>query len=182
MTARVTLTVTGIAAGLGLYALSQMADAGILAGRPLLALAGFAACFFTALLAMAGPLPVVRAALGALIIATGVTVLLSVAALGFVRAEDVLDSPHAVLGAVILTLVPLPFWIAGHGAGWRDYRALFGESWAIVVRLVAAWAFVGLVWAVILLSDALLKGVGINVIDRVIDLGPMSWLITGGVL
>ncbi|RGP37042.1 DUF4153 domain-containing protein [Pseudotabrizicola alkalilacus] len=182
MTARVVLTAMGIAAGLGVYALSQMAEAGILTGRPLLAVATFVACFFTALLAMAGPLAVARAALGALIIASMVTALLSVAAAGFVSAEDVLDSPHAVLGAVVLTLVPLPFWIAWHAGDWRDYRRLFGESWAIVVRAVAAWAFVGLVWAVILLSDALLKAVGIDLIDRMIDLGPMTWLITGGVL
>ncbi|MFN4155341.1 MAG: DUF4153 domain-containing protein [Paracoccaceae bacterium] len=182
MTARAVLTATGIAAGLGLYALSQMAEAEILTGRPLLALAAFVACFFTALLAMAGPLSVARAAIGALFIAAVVTVLVTVAASGFVTAGDVLESPHAVLGAMILTLVPLPFWIARHGAGWGDYRALFGESWSIVVRAVAAWAFVGLVWAVILLSDALLKAVGIDLIDRMIDLGPVTWLITGGAL
>ncbi|MDO8882887.1 MAG: DUF4153 domain-containing protein [Pseudotabrizicola sp.] len=182
MTARAVLTGTGMAAGLGLFALSQLADAGVLAGHPLLGAATFAACFFATLLAMAGPLSVVRAALGALFVALGVTVLLSIAALGFVRVEDVLDSPQAVLGAVILTLIPLPFWIARHGAGWRDYPALFAEAWAIVVRVVAAWAFVGLVWAVVLLSDALLKGVGIDLIDRMIDLEVMPWLITGGVL
>ncbi len=182
MTARAMLTGTGVAAGLGLYALSELASNGILTGLPLLSLATFVTCFFTALLAMAGPLSVVRAAMGAAIIAGVVTLLLSIAATGFVRAGDVLDSPHAVLGAVILTLVPLPFWIARHGAGWRDYAALFGQAWAIVVRAVAAWAFVGLVWAVILLSDALLKAVGIDLIDRMIDLGPVSWLITGGVL
>lgn len=182
MTARAVLTATGLAAGLGLFALTRMADAGVLAGRPLLALAAFVACFFTALLAMAGPLAPARAALGAMGVAVAVTVLLSVAALGFLRVEDVMNSPQVVLGAIILTLVPLPFWIARHGAGWRDYPTLFGESWAIVVRVVAAWAFVGLVWAVILLSDALLKGVGIGLIDRLIDLEVMPWLITGGVL
>ena len=182
MMTRAVLTGVGIAAGLGLYALSQMAEVEILTGRPLLGLATFVACFFTALLAMAGPLSVPRAGLGALIIASVVTVLLTVSAFGFVTVEDVLGSAHAVLGAMVLTLVPLPFWIAAHGTGWRDYSALFGESWAIVVRAVAAWAFVGLVWAVIFLSDALLKAVGIDLIDRIIDLGPMPWLITGGVL
>ena len=182
MTARVVLTGVGIASGLGLYALTQLAEAEVLSGRPLLAMAAFAACFFTALLAMAGPLSLARAALGALMVAVVVSGLLSVAAAGFVTVEDVLDSPHAVLGAVVLTLVPLPFWVARFGAGWRDYRTLFAESWAIVVRAVAAWAFVGLVWAVILLSDALLKVVGIDLIARLIDLGPMPWVITGGVL
>ena len=182
MTQRIVLTGTGAAAGLALFALSQMAEAGVLSGRPLLGVSAFAACFFAALLGMAGPLSVRRALLGALGIATVVSVLLSVAALGFGSAQDVLDSPHAVLGAVILTLVPMPFWIAHQGAGWRDYPTLFGESWAIVVRAVAGWAFVGLVWAVIFLSDALLKVVGIDLIDRVVDMGPARWLITGAVL
>ncbi|TGD66154.1 DUF4153 domain-containing protein [Tabrizicola sp. WMC-M-20] len=182
MTARAVLTGMGIAAGVGLYGLSQLAETGSLAGRPLLAVASFVFCFFTALMLMTGPLSAARAALGALLIAAGVTVMSGFAALGFVRAEDVLDSPHAVLGSVILALLPLPFWIASHRGGWRNYAALFGESWAMVVRVLAAWAFVGLVWAVILLSDALLKGVGIGLIDRVMDLGPTSWLVTGGAL
>ncbi|NEX45665.1 DUF4153 domain-containing protein [Pseudotabrizicola algicola] len=182
MIARAVLTATGVAAGLGLYALSELAELGVLGGLPLLAVATFVACFFTAVLAMTGPLSLRRAAMGAGAIAGGVAVLLTLAATGFVRPEAVLDSPHAVLGAAILTLVPLPFWIARHGAGWTDYASLFAQAWAIVVRAVAAWAFVGLVWAVILLSDALLKAVGIDLIDRMLDLGPTTWVITGGVL
>ncbi|WP_168219759.1 DUF4153 domain-containing protein [Pseudotabrizicola formosa] len=182
MTARALLAGMGIAAGLGLYGLSQLAEAGSLAGLPLLAAASFVLCFFTALMLMTGPLGAARAALGALLIAVGVTVLSGSAALGFVRAEDVLDSPHVVLGCMILTLLPLPFWIALQRGDWQNYAVLFGESWAIVVRVLAAWAFVGLVWAIILLSDALLKGVGITLIDQMVDLGPTSWLITGGAL
>lgn len=182
MTARAVLTGTGLAAGLGLHVLSQLAEAGSLAGRPLLAIATVVICFFTALMAMTGPLSLARAAGGAVVIALGVTVMSGVAALGFVQAEDVLDSPHAVLGSLVLTLLPIPFWIAAQRGDWRDYAVLFGESWAIAVRVLAALAFVGLVWAVLLLSDALLKGVGITLIDRLLDLGPASWLITGGAL
>jgi hypothetical protein len=182
MAGRVVLAAIGAAAGLAVYGLSELAEAGVLPARALLGLTAFAAGFFVALLAMAGPVTLRRAATGAAGVALGVAVLLSVAALGFVRAEDVMESPAAVLGAVLLTLVPLPFWIARQRAGWRDYPTLFGESWGIVVRLVTSWAFVGLVWAVILLSDALLKVVGIALVDRLIDLGPMRWIITGAAL
>jgi hypothetical protein len=182
MTARAGLAAAGGVAGLSLYLISELAAAQVLAGRPLLAVAGFAGSFFAALLAMSGPIALRRAALGAGGIALAVMALLVVASLGFVRAEDVLDSAHVVLGAVILTLVPVPFWIAAQGPGWRDYGVLFAQSWGIVVRMVAAFAFTGLVWAVIFLSDALLQVVGLDLIDRVINLGPMPWLITGGVL
>ncbi len=131
---------------------------------------------------MTGPLSRRRAALGALLISVVVAGMLTVASFGFGSAYDVMDSPHAVLGATVLTLLPMPFWIAMQRGDWRDYPTLFGESWNIVVRAVAAWAFVGLVWAVIFLSDALLKVVGIDLIERALDLGPMRWLITGGVL
>lgn len=182
MAARMAMTALGMAAALALYTLWELADAGVLAGRPLLGAGALLGSFCVALLAMCGPLRLPQAGLGAGLIAIVVSALLSLAAMGFVTAEDVIDSPHAVLGAVILTLLPLPFWIAGQRGNWRDYRTLFGESWNIVVRAVAAWAFVGLVWAVILLSDALLGVVGIDLISSLLDVGPVSWLITGGVL
>ncbi|PJF11079.1 DUF4153 domain-containing protein [Pseudorhodobacter sp. MZDSW-24AT] len=182
ITRRALLTGTGAVAGLALFALSELAAHSLLIGLPLLAVATLIAAFFAALLAMAGPLTLGRAAVGAALVAVTVTLLLTVAALGFAPAQQVLDSAHAVLGAVILTLVPLPFWIARHGAGWRDYATLFRETWAMVVRAVAAWAFVGLVWAMILLSDALLKAVGIDLIDRMMDTGPFNWLVTGAAL
>ncbi|MFN7223888.1 MAG: DUF4153 domain-containing protein [Paracoccaceae bacterium] len=179
---RLAMTALGAAAAFGLYVLWRMAEADILTGRPLLAVSALAASFFATLLAMAGPLSVPRAARGAAMIAVVVSGLLSVASFGFVSVYDVMESPHAVLGAAILTLVPMPFWIALQRGVWSDYPTLFGESWNIVVRAIAAWAFVGLVWAVVFLSDALLKVVGIDLIERALDLGPMRWLITGGVL
>ncbi|MFN3846969.1 MAG: DUF4153 domain-containing protein [Paracoccaceae bacterium] len=182
ITSRLAMTALGAAAASALYVLWQMAEADILTGRLLLLMSALSASFFTALLAMAGPLSVLRAALGAGLIAVVVSGLLAVASFGFVSVYDVMDSPHAILGAAVLTLVPMPFWIAMQRGDWRDYGTLFGESWNIVVRAIAAWAFVGLVWAVIFLSDALLKVVGIDLIERALDLGPMRWVITGGVL
>lgn len=170
----------GMAAGLALFLLSEIAGSGALSDRLLMMLLALCATFFTALLAMAGPLRLRRALLGATVMALGVSGLLGIASLGFETVEGLLNSPQAVLGALVLGLVPMPFSIAAHGAGWRDYPTLFGESWSIVVRYGAAWAFVALVWAVILLSDALLRIVGITLIEALLDLGPMPWLITGG--
>lgn len=179
MKARAVMAAIGAAGALGLYALAELAQLGIVSGRPFLALVTATASFFLTLLAMIGPLTLARAALGAAIIAAAVTGLVITAAFGFAEVEDFLDSGSAVCAAIVVALVPMPFWIAGQRAGWRDYQDLFAQSWGIVVRSFAALAFVGLVWAALFLSDGLLQIVGIDLIDRVIGLGPMPWLISG---
>ena len=93
-----------------------------------------------------------------------------------------LQPPQIALAGFVLATVPLPFWIAANGAGWRSYPTLFGEAWSIVVRGGAACAFLGVVWGVIFLSDALLQVVGLRVIQNLLDVGPVAWLITGAVL
>lgn len=172
----------GVAAGAGHYLLFRLAETEALTGRGLLAVGVLLIVFFSGLLAMTGPLKPARAALGAAGIAIGVTALLLLVSLRFVTVEGIFDSPHPTLAAIVLATVPMPFWIAANRTSWRDYPMLFGESWGIVVRYAAAWAFVGVVWAVIWLSHALLSIVGIDLIQWLIDVGPVPWLITGGTL
>ena len=182
VTRRLGMSALGAGAGFAFYILSQLSEADIVSDRGLLGLGTATAVFFGGLLIMAGPLGIRRAALGAVGIALAVTVLLLLASLRFVAVEDMFQTPQIALAGFVLATVPLPFWIAANGAGWRSYPTLFGEAWSIVVRGGAACAFLGVVWGVIFLSDALLQVVGLRVIQNLLDVGPVAWLITGAVL
>jgi hypothetical protein len=179
---RIGMSAMGAAAGVAGYGLVRLADADLLSGRPLMAAVAFALTFFTALMGMEGPLRGLRAAFGAALMAVVVAGLLLLASLRFDPAEGVFDTPMVVLACIILALVPMPFWIARNGPGLRHYPTLFGESWAIVVRYMVAWLFVGAFWAVIVLSDGLLQLVGLRILDQVLTVGAVPWILTGGVL
>ncbi len=179
---RVLMATLGTGVGLGLYLPFRLAEIEVLSGRPLLVVGVLVATFSQGILAMAGPLRPVRAAIGAMVLAVGVTALVWIASLRFAQGDNVVLSLLAALAAVVLALIPLPFWIAGQGPGWRSYPALFTQAWGIVVRMAAAWAFVGVVWGLIFLSDALLQVVGLTVITDILEVDIVPWLITGGVL
>ncbi|WP_435258016.1 DUF4153 domain-containing protein [Thioclava sp. FR2] len=181
MASRATMAALGLMAGFALYALGELSQSNLLPYRLMLAVIVFMATFFGTLLIMIGPIRPLRSSLGAAGIAIVVTVLVVLASLRFETVEDAVK-PHIVLAAMVLTTVPMPFWIAQSLGKWRDYPLLFDEAWSIVVRYAIAWTFTGVVWAVIFLSDALLQIVGLTVIGDLLDLGPIPFLITGGVL
>ncbi len=182
MQRRVWMALIGTGAGLGLYTLYRLAETEVLTGRMLLVLGVLVAVFSQGILAMVGPLRPGRAAIGALVLAVGVAALLGLASFRFSSVDGTFLNPFSMLAGVVLALVPMPFWIASHGPGWRDYPALFTQSWGIVVRMAAAWAFVGLVWGLIFLSDTLLRVVGLTAISDILEVGFVPWVITGGVL
>ena len=171
----------GLMAGFALYALSELGQSDLLPYRLLLAVIVFTATFFGTLLIMIGPIRPLQSSVGAVGIAFIVMVLGVLASLRFETVDDAFKA-HIVLAAMVLATVPMPFWIAQSLGKWRDYRMLFDEAWSIVVRYAIAWTFMGVVWAVIFLSDALLQIVGLTVIGDLLDLGPVPFLITGGVL
>ncbi|MES2968245.1 MAG: DUF4153 domain-containing protein [Pseudomonadota bacterium] len=179
---RVVMALTGFVAGLCLYILTEVLTRDIVGDRAGLALATLTGAFFAALLAMIGPLAVRRAAMGAAGVAVVTAVLLVWASFRFDEVAGFLNDPVPLLAAAVLCFVPLPFFVAASGPGWRDYPELFLQSWTLVVRYAAAWLFVGVVWGVIWLSDALLSLVGLDLIALVIDADPMPWMITGTVL
>ena len=179
MPQRLAMTLFGGLAGFALYWLYVIIDDGLLDDRLALALAAFAGTFFGGALAMAGPVSLTRAAALAVALGAGVAALISLAALRFDPASDVSNAPLLFLAAVVLSLLPLPFLIAGAGPGWCDYPALFTQSWSLFVRLSFAWIFVGVVWAVILLSGALFDLVGLTLIDDLLKIEAAPWLITG---
>ena len=182
MQQRLTMSLIGAAAGASLFALSEILDGDLLGARVTLALAVATSAFFFGLLAMAGPLRTGRAALLAAGVAGGTAVLLSWAGLRFDPVFGLGSSPVPFAATFVLATLPLPFLIAGAGPGWRDYPGLFAQAWGIFVRYSVALLFVGVVWGVILLSDALFGVVGLTVIADLLDVGIMPWLITGTVL
>lgn len=179
MRQRGVMALIGAFAGICLYILSEVVAQQMLDDRLALGLAGFGATFFGAFLALTGPMPPRRAALGAIAVATIVTLLMCWASLRYSEVNQFISAPLPWITGLVLAGMPLPFLIAAAGPGWRDYPTLFTQSWTIVVRYGAAWLFVGVVWAIIFLSDSLLGIVGLGMIGDLIELEPMPWAITG---
>lgn len=138
---RFLMTLIGAAAGISLYLLGNEIGHDTFPERAVFALFAFAASFFTAWLAIAGPLKITRAALGALAVAVVVAVLFTWAGFRFATMMRFLDTLLPILMAAVLTMIPLPFLIAAAGPGWRDYPTLFQQAWSIFVRLSLAWCF-----------------------------------------
>lgn len=174
------LALTGALAGLSLWLLDEVSLRGGLPDRLHFFLMAFAVVFFGGLLAMAGPLRLGRAALSAAPLAAGVAGLLLLASLRYDMVAEFHFVDLSFTAAFALCFLALPFLIAVAGPGWRDYAALFSESWLLVVRVVMAWVFAGLIWGLIWLSDALLGLVGLGVIDWLMaEGGPVPGMVTG---
>ncbi|MBA4350062.1 MAG: DUF4153 domain-containing protein [Rhodobacter sp.] len=174
------LAFTGALAGLSLWLLDEVSLRGGLPDRMHFFLMAFAIVFFGGLLAMAGPLRPGRAALSALPLAAGVAGLMLLASLRYDMVAEFHFADLSFAASFALCFLALPFLIAAAGPGWRDYAALFSESWLLVVRVVMAWVFAGLIWGLIWLSDALLGLVGLGVIDWLMaEGGPLPGMVTG---
>lgn len=176
------LALTGSAAGLALWAVERAALQGEWSERVGFGLSTLLFTYFAAVLAMAGPVALRRAFVVALPVAGAVAGLLSLSALRFGTLAAFQMSVLPFLAAFVLALIPLPFLIAAAGPGWRDYPALFSESWRMVVRAAAAGIFAGLVWGVLWLSDSLLGLVGLGFIETLVEAGPLAPMLTGAAL
>ncbi len=165
---RIILTVIGAVAGLAAWALAEVLPDLVQNERMLLFVIAATAGFFTTFLVATGPLPFARAALAAAVAALPAAALLTWASFRFDSIEGYLGTMHPLAAYGFILLISLPFLIAAQrqGEGWRDYAALFWQSWNIVVRSVAAWMFVGAFWAVLFLSDALFGLVGLDIIEQ----------------
>lgn len=182
---RLAMAATGIAGGLAVWALVLHLPEAALNDRLQLALTVAVMGFFLELMALSGPVRLVRAAGPSAVVALAVTALMLWASLRFDTVSDFLEAGHPMVALFVICLVGTPFISVRleHGRGaWRDYAALFQTAWTILVRGAAAALFTGVVWGVLGLSDALLNLVGIEVIDRIMDQEPMPFAITGGVM
>jgi hypothetical protein len=178
---RVVMLALGALAGFAVWGLVELWEAALVPERAALALSVFAAAFFAGLLAMAGPLAPPRAAAGAAGIAAATAALMVWASLRFDAVAGLFDTPFPAAAGLAVAGMPVPFWIAAAGAGWRHYPTLFAESWSLVIRVGTAAVFTLIVWAVIGLSDALFGLVGLTVIEDLIDLPGVPYVVTGAV-
>lgn len=181
---RVQHVVLGVLAGLAGWLLAEVLGERDQA-RLMLGLSVLAASFFGAALAALGQIGPRRALIGAGLVAAPVTLLMLWASFRFDDVGAFLQSGHVMMAALILAALPVPFLIGiaqGGRSGWQDYPALFVNSWNIVVRYAAAWAFVGLVWLVLLLSSELLQLVGVDLLRDLLREGLVIWLLSGATL
>lgn len=184
MVNRAMMTLTGGLAGVSAWVLVEVLPDFLSNAHLFLALAVAVAGFFTTLLAISGPVAIRRAALGAGLLSIVAGLLLVWASLRFEAVEPFLESGFGLFAWAAILCIGTPFvavrlWNKHY---WMSYLDLFEFSWSIVVRYAAAWLFVGLFWAVLFLSDALLSLVSITWIEDLIDISMVPFLLTGAVL
>lgn len=174
----------GALAGLAGWVLAEIL-AEIAAARTVLGLATLGAAFFGVVLAMLTDVAPRRAIAAGAGVAGVTAALVVLGSLRFDDPQDFVAAGHGVLAELVLASLPVPFLMAvargGRGA-WADYPALFLHSWNIVVRYAAAALFVGVVWAVLILSGALLRLVGIEALANLLEEPLAIWLISGAAL
>jgi hypothetical protein len=173
------MALVGVTGAVLVWALVEARDADWISDRLALVPLSFVMTAVAAILAMSGPIPFLRALPRAL--ALGLVTALLVGLGGLRHAEGIFASGLSMLAALAVAVLPVPFLLVEARGDWRDYPALFSEAWAIVVRFVAAAAFVGLAWGVVLLSDQVLQIVGLTLIDDVLDFWVVGAVITGAV-
>lgn len=150
--------------------------------RIVLFLSVFAGGFFGVGLAVAMHMSVRRAMVLSGLVALPAAALMAWASLRFDDVGKFLASGHVLAACALLVVLPVPFFMAREQGQTRDYARLFLISWNIVVRYAAAWIFTAVVWAVVYLSDTLLQLVGLDVIERALEMDVVPWVITGAAL
>jgi hypothetical protein len=179
---RVQLTLAGALGGALVWALVEAAKRDWIGEYAAVVLFGLVATLLGALLAMAGPIGLVRAIPRALGLAVVVAGLIALTALRYETPDDFLMGAIPALAVFTVATMPVPFLIAAATSGWRNYPDLFLQAWSVVLRYAAAGAFTGLVWLVIYLSDEVLRIVGIEVIGQLLDEDVVIMVLTGAVM
>lgn len=180
--ARWSLALLGALGGALAWALGEAVARDLLADQPALVLHVLVATFVLATMAMAGPIGLRAAALRALGLALVTAALVGLACLRYASAGEFFATPMPTLATIVVASLPVPFLIASARPGWRDYPALFEEAWSIVIRFAAASAFTGLVWLLVLLSDQVLRIVGVDLISRPLEHELTILVLTGAAL
>ncbi|MDA7427961.1 DUF4153 domain-containing protein [Primorskyibacter aestuariivivens] len=178
---RAAMALVGAIAGTAGWFFADMAEEVITQPRLFLFSVTAVMGFFAVLLGLKGPLGWARAALGAAGLAALAAGLLVWASLRFDGLETFFDSPLPFIALFLLGFIGTPFVSAGLQApgGTLDYPRLFDTAWSILVRYLAGWLFVAVVWGIVFLSDALLGLVGITLIEDLIEIDPVPFALTG---
>ncbi|UZD91553.1 DUF4153 domain-containing protein [Cognatishimia activa] len=172
----------GAIAGLSIWVLFDVLPDAIENQRLLLWLASAIVGFFILAFALLGSLRWKEAMAGATVLALFDAALLFWASGRFVEFDNLFEESFAPVAWAVILFIGAPFAAAALNGKARDYTFLFDTAWNIVVRYIAAWAFVGLFWAVLYLSDELLGIVGVSIIDDFLDIDPVPFFLTGGAL
>jgi hypothetical protein len=180
MARRMALGLSGAAAGAALWALVEAEVQGLLGPRALIVAATLAAGVFGTLLLAGARIGLARAVLPALGLGAGTAGLLLWASFRHEVPTGLFDTGVAPAALAVLLTLPLPFVIAAAGPGWRDDSAVAAEAGDLAVRALLGLVFTALVWLVVFLSDALLGLVGIDLVEDLLEVGPVPYVVTGG--
>ncbi|MGR3677753.1 MAG: hypothetical protein ACU0AZ_07200 [Paracoccaceae bacterium] len=181
---RLIFCVMGAAAGLALYFLSEIWTYPGWSASTFLAIFSFVAVYSVVVLALIGPVRPGKAALGAFGIAVPSAALVTLAGQRYSVATEIFDSGPTLGLAFLMVFLSTPFvtlWLRDKSR-WKDYELLFEASWSMVMRYALAWVFVGVFWALIFLSDALLDLVGIDLFQVLFDVDSLAAVLSGAVL
>ncbi len=181
MAGRAELALIGALAGLSIWVLMEKAQDVAIAPHLFLGASAAVAGFFAVLLALSGPAQVMRAIPSAGLLSLVAAALVAWAGMRFETLEAFFQAGHPVYAWAIFLFIGTPFAavIIQDHASFRDYARLFEASWSIVVRYSASWLFVAVVWAVLILSNALLEIVGVTVIEDLLDIDAVPQVFTG---
>lgn len=181
VTGRAEMAIVGSVAGLAIWALVEHLPDVIEHPHVYLAVTSFVAGFFAVLMGLSGPYRVVRAALPALWLSALAAVFLTWAGWRFDSLDAFADAGHPIMAWAVFITIGTPFAAAllrDHHS-LRDYGHLFDVSWSILVRYSAGWLFVGLFWAMLFMSNALLEIVGLTIIEDVLDIDGVPYVVNG---
>lgn len=180
---RLELAGIGAIAGLCLWLLFEILPDFVGNGFLLLGLTVGASVFFSVLMALVGPERPLRAVPPSLVLGVLTGVLALWTGLRFENVSGFYDAAHPLMALFVIALVGTPFAAAAldDKAGWRNYARLFDSAWSIFIRYVAGWLFAGLIFLVLLLSDELLKLVGIRIIEDLLDIDWLRYTLIGAV-
>ncbi|PIE13561.1 MAG: hypothetical protein CSA70_04625 [Rhodobacterales bacterium] len=181
---RLVMGVLGGVAGCALWLFIDVLPDRIENQRVLLVLGAFILGSFGVALALAAPPRYLRAALGGVGVSLIAALLLFWVSFRYENIEPFFESGYPVAAYFAILCISTPFVAAAFSrtGGWKKYELLFDTSWNIVVRYVAGVVFTGVFWLVLMLSNTLLKLVGINWIEDLIDVDGVPYVLSGVVL
>ncbi|MEM8730804.1 MAG: hypothetical protein AAGF79_12875 [Pseudomonadota bacterium] len=181
---RVALTGLGALAGVGIWALIRadtlQAEA---PGLFLVALVGLST-WSGVVLALSGPLRLRPALAGGLALALPAAALMWLAGQRYANPVEVLSAPGTLAVFFLMVFIATPFLSVAlrNRSNWLSYSALFETAWAITIRFSAAMLFAAVVWGFLLLSDALLGLVDLDMIERALEVDGVPAGVTGAAL
>ena len=178
---RFEMAVIGAIAGFCFWALQKLLPEILPNFRGVVFAFALAGGFFGSLLLLTGRLGMRVALRYSAVLGVVSAALLLWTSFRFASRSEFLDAGHPFLVFGLLLWLPLPFFLSAetHEKGWRDYEGLFDHAWSLFVRAFTAWAFTGVFWLVIFLSDQLLLLVGFEYIGDLIENLWFSMPLTG---